>query len=220
MHSSEMICGVDEAGRGPVMGPMVVCGIAVESDSALRRMGVKDSKKLPPLKREELAAEIRKVANIEIVEVSADEIDGHRKSMSLNELEARMFASVIERLGPEVAYVDAADVDEDNFAEMIAAQLTRKPQIHSEHKADDTYPVVSAASIVAKVARDQRVREIEQQIGVPIGSGYCTDPITMEFLTSWVSEKRCFPPHTRKSWAPAQNIMNMNMLRKLDTFEG
>jgi ribonuclease HII len=220
MHSSEMICGVDEAGRGPVLGPMVVCGIAVESDSALRSIGVKDSKKLPPLKREELAAEIRKVASVEIVEVSADEIDGHRKSMSLNELEARMFASVIERLGPDIAYVDAADVDEDNFADMIRTRLTRKPRICSEHKADDTYPVVSAASIIAKVTRDRRVREIEQLIGVPIGSGYCTDPVTVEFLTNWVSEKRCFPPHTRRSWAPAQSIMNMNMLRKLDTFEG
>jgi ribonuclease HII len=220
MHSDEMICGVDEAGRGPVLGPMVVCGLAVESDSALIQMGVKDSKKLRPARREELAAEIRKVASIEVVEVSADEIDSHRKSMSLNELEARLFASVIDRLGPEVAYVDAADVDEDNLADMITARLTRKPQLHSKHKADATFPVVSAASIIAKVTRDQRVREIEQQIGVPIGSGYCTDPVTVKFLNSWVSENRCLPPHTRKSWAPAQSIMNMNMLRKLDTFEG
>ncbi len=213
-----MICGVDEAGRGPVLGPMVVCAIAVESDTLLTKLGVKDSKKLTPRKREELEPKIRKLATVELIEVPAAEID--LRDCSLNELEAEVFARLIDRFSPEVAYVDAADTSEEQFAKMIKAKLKCKPRIVSEHKADDTYPVVSAASIVAKVARDARIKEIEREIGEPIGSGYMTDPITTNFLERFVAEHRCCPPHTRMSWEPAKNLMMLNSLRKLNTFEG
>jgi ribonuclease HII len=213
-----MICGVDEAGRGPVLGPMVVCAVAVESDSLLTRLGVRDSKKLTPKKREELAPKIRKLAMVELIEVPAEEID--LRDCSLNELEANVFAQLIDRFSPEVAYVDAADASEEQFAKMIKAKLMCRPRIVSEHKADDTYPVVSAASIIAKVVRDARIREIEIEMGEPVGSGYMTDPITTAFLARYVSEHKCCPPHTRMSWEPAKNLMMLNSLRKLDTFEG
>ncbi len=213
-----MICGVDEAGRGPVLGPMVVCAIAVESDMQLTKLGVKDSKKLTPKRREELEPKIRKLATVELIEVPAAEID--LRECSLNELEANIFANLIDKLSPEVAYVDAADVSEVQFAKMIKAKLKCKPRIVSEHKADDTYPVVSAASIVAKVTRDARIKEIEREIGEPIGSGYMTDPITTDFLERFVTEHKCCPPHTRMSWEPAKNLMMLNSLRKLNTFEG
>ncbi len=209
---------MDEAGRGPVLGPMVVCAIAVESDTLLTKLGVKDSKKLTPRKREELEPKIRKLATVELIEVPAAEID--LRDCSLNELEAEVFARLIDRFSPEVAYVDAADTSEEQFAKMIKAKLKCKPRIVSEHKADDTYPVVSAASIVAKVARDARIKEIEREIGEPIGSGYMTDPITTNFLERFVAEHRCCPPHTRMSWEPAKNLMMLNSLRKLNTFEG
>jgi len=215
-----MICGIDEAGRGPVLGPMVVCGVRVDSDSALREIGVRDSKKLTARRREELAPRIREVANVEVVEVPADEIDTMRMIMTMNELEARIFATIIERLQPEIAYVDAADADEARFARMIQSQLTCKPRIFSRHKADETFPVVSAASIIAKVTRDSRVRQIEKEIGEPIGSGYPSDPNTVSFLRNWIGKKGTYPPHTRRSWETAQNLMRLNELRKLDTFEG
>ena len=215
-----MICGIDEAGRGPVLGPMVVCGVRVDSDSALRELGVRDSKKLTARRREELAPRIREVANVEVVEVPADEIDTMRMIMTMNELEARIFATIIERLQPEIAYVDAADADETQFARMIQSQLTCKPRIFSRHKADETFPVVSAASIIAKVTRDARVRHIEKEIGEPIGSGYPSDPNTISFLRNWIGKKGTYPPHTRRSWETAQNLMRLNELRKLDTFEG
>ena len=214
-----MICGVDEAGRGPVLGPLIICGIAVESDKALKKLGVRDSKKLSPKKREELAAEIVKIARIELVEVSADEIDSLRKHMTMNELEAKAFAAIVERLGPEIAYLDAADVDEDNFGRAVSSRLKCNAQIVSQHKADDTFPVVSAASIIAKVNRDRRVREIEREIGRPIGSGYQTDDITMTFLKDWIKENGSCPPHTRRSWEPAQNLMRLKDVRRLDQFE-
>lgn len=214
-----MICGVDEAGRGPVMGPLVVCALMVESDSELVKLGVKDSKLLSPKRREELEPKIRKLARVELAEIQPEEIDMLRKHMSLNEIEARTFAALIERLTPSIAYVDAADVDEEQFRRMIQAQLKCKPKIHSEHKADSTYPVVSAASIVAKVVRDARITEIEEEIGEPIGSGYLTDPVTTSFLEKYVQKNGDLPPHTRRSWMPAKNLMMMKCVRKLDTFE-
>ena len=214
-----MICGVDEAGRGPVLGPLIVCGIAVESDQALRKLGVRDSKKLTPKRREELAAKISKIARIELVEISADEIDVLRTKKTMNELEAEAFATVIERLSPKIAYVDAADTDEDNFGKAIRTRMTCTAQIVSQHKADDTFPVVSAASIIAKVNRDRRVREIEREIGRPIGSGYQTDDITMTFLKDWIKENGSCPPHTRRSWEPAKNLMRLKDVRRLDQFE-
>ena len=213
-----MICGIDEAGRGPVLGPLVVCGVCVEDDKALRRLKVRDSKKLTPAKREELAPKIRKIARIELVEIPAAQIDGLRERMSLNKLEARIFASIIDSLCPKTAFVDAADVDEENFGRMVKRSLIHDVDLISEHKADDTYPVVSAASIVAKVQRDARIREIEVEIGEPIGTGYASDPATIEFLERWTKDKRSFPPHTRKSWLTSQNIMMMNHMRKLDEF--
>jgi len=214
-----MICGVDEAGRGPVLGPLIICGIAVESDKALKKLGVRDSKKLTPKRREELATKITKIARIELVEISADEIDAFRKRMTMNEIEAKAFAAIVERLSPEIAYLDAADVDEDNFGKAVSASMKCSAQIVSQHKADDTFPVVSAASIIAKVNRDRRVREIEREIGRPIGSGYQTDDITMTFLKDWINENGSCPPHTRQSWEPAKNLMCLKDVRRLDQFE-
>ena len=213
-----MICGVDEAGRGPVLGPLVVCGVCVESDKALRKLEVRDSKKLTPERREELAPKIRKIARVELVEVPAEQIDGLREQMSLNKLEARIFASIIDSLCPHTAYIDAADTDEVKFGRLVKRSLVGNVEVVSEHKADDTYPVVSAASIIAKVQRDARIREIEAEIGEPIGSGYTSDPETIGFLQRWTKARRSFPPHTRKSWLTSQNIMMMNHMRKLDEF--
>lgn len=218
--AAPMICGVDEAGRGPVIGPLVVCGVAVESDAELRAIGVRDSKKLSASRRAEMEPRIRSIARVEVVEVQAEEIDVLRESMTMNELEARVFATIIERLSPETAYVDAADADEAELGRMVQAQLRCGALMHSRHRADETFPVVSAASVVAKVARDARVREIEAEIGRPIGSGYTSDPKTVSFLRGWIGEKGSLPPHTRRSWATSQNLMMLNGLRRLDSFEG
>ncbi|MCU0859724.1 MAG: ribonuclease HII [Thermoplasmata archaeon] len=216
----DMICGIDEAGRGPVIGPLIVCGVAVESDEAIRPLGVRDSKKLTAKRREELAPRIREVAKVEVVEVSAEEIDALREEITLNELEARVFATIVERLKPEIAYMDAADANEAQFGRMVQAHMSCGSRLFSRHKADEVFPVVSAASIVAKVVRDARVAEIEAEIGEPIGSGYPSDPVTMSFLKRWIGDKKAFPPHTRCSWEPAQNLMRLNALRRLDSFEG
>lgn len=215
-----MICGVDEAGRGPVLGPLVVAGVVVESDAPLRQLNVRDSKKLSPERRELLAPEIERLSRYEIVVIPASEIDVMRAEMSLNDFEAALFARVIERLHPDTAYVDAADVDEIGFKREVQRHLAFDVEIVSQHEADDLFPVVSAASILAKVRRDREMRKIEEELGARMGSGYPSDPDTIAFLTNWIKEKGSLPPHTRTSWDTARRLLAEARTRKLDEFTG
>ncbi len=213
-----MICGVDEAGRGPVLGPLVVAGVMVDSDVPLRQLNVRDSKKLTPERRELLAPEIRKVARCELVVVPAKDIDVMRAEMSLNDFEARLFASLIEKLHPDTAYVDAVDVDEIEFKRDVQKHVPFEVEVVSQHEADDLFPVVSAASIIAKVRRDAEMRAIEQEIGVPLGSGYPSDPVTIAFLEKWIREKGSPPPHTRTTWDTTRRLLAESRNRKLDDY--
>lgn len=218
-----MICGVDEAGRGPVIGPLVVAGVNFRDESRVMRLKVKDSKQLSPQRREILAKEIKEFAsNYEVLIISAKDIDDMRKVMTLNEIEVNAFTTVIKKLKPEICYVDSADVNEKRFAIDILAGLSSKPEIISKHKADDIFPIVSAASILAKTRRDEEVQkiadEIEKKINLPLGSGYPADPITQKFLRKWVEIYENLPPHTRHSWKTASNILKENSTKKLDEF--
>jgi ribonuclease HII len=121
----------------------------------------------------------------------------------LNRLEAQTMAKIIEALKPDQAYVDAADVLADRFGYHISECLKCKTKIISQHKADRTFPVVSAASIVAKVERDNEISKLRLKHG-DFGSGYLTDEKTMVFLKRLLDGKGEFPSFVRKSWKPAQ----------------
>jgi len=215
-----VICGIDEAGRGPVIGPLVVAGVAIESDVPLRQLGVRDSKKLSPERREALAPEIERISKHVVLVIPASDIDVMRSEMSLNDFESKLFASIIEKLRPDTAYVDAVDVDEIEFKRSILRELSFEVEIVSQHNADDLFPVVGAASILAKVRRDSEVRKIEAEIGEPIGSGYPSDAVTLAFLERWIKEKGSLPPHTRASWDTARRLLAEARNRKLDDFGG
>ena len=215
-----MIVGVDEAGRGPVMGPLVVAGVAIESDVPLRQLNCRDSKKLSPERREALAPEIEKVAQFHLIVIPAERIDVMRAEMSLNDFEAKLFAEVIEKLHPETAYVDAADVDEIEFKRSVRRELAFDVEIVSQHNADELFPVVSAASILAKVCRDREMRQIEGALGRTIGSGYASDSDTIAFLEAWIGEHGSLPPHTRASWDTARRLLAASKNHKLDDFGG
>ncbi|VVB90963.1 Ribonuclease HII [uncultured archaeon] len=205
-----MIAGIDEAGKGPVLGPMCVAGLLLDEDKLdrLTRLGVKDSKKLTPKKREAFSVEIKKIADrYFILEVSPGQIDGLRKVMTMNEIMVVCFAKVMEELKPESAFVDAADVIAERFGENIAKRYSGKADITSEHNADEKYPIVSAASILAKVRRDELVRNIEKNVGIEIGSGYPSDRKTITFLENWVKEYGSLPDFARSSWETSRNIM-------------
>jgi ribonuclease HII len=140
----------------------------------------------------------------------------------LNELEVFVFSKIIEKLKPDVCYVDAADVNEQRFGKDIRALLSFKPQMISEHKADERYPIVGAASILAKVTRDEAVRhiarELEPKLHLPLGSGYPADPLTKKFLTTWVAQFGSLPPHVRHSWETCQKLLREHKTKTLDKF--
>jgi ribonuclease HII len=218
-----LVAGVDEAGRGCVIGPLVVAGVAVKSENlpSLVELGVKDSKLLTPKKREELYPEIIKLAESHhIIKVTPSQIDkavqSTRRLHKLNRLEAQMMAQVIQALKPDQVYVDAADVLEERFKNHICECLTIKTMITSEHKADLTYPIVSAASIIAKVERDGEIANLKLQYG-DFGSGYLTDDKTIAFLKRVLDELGDYPSCVRQSWKTAKKAKSENgtLQRKL-----
>ncbi len=205
-----LIAGVDEAGRGCVIGPLVIAGILIKQENlqTLKQLGVKDSKMLSAKRREALFPEILRVAekNV-IVKLQPRQIDtvveSGRRLHKLNRLEAEHMAQIINTLQPDEAQVDAADVLEDRFKHHIQERLTIKAIVTSEHKADRIYPAVSAASIVAKVTRDREIATLTVEHG-DFGTGYLTDPKTTAFLKQLLQTNEEYPDYVRKSWKPAK----------------
>jgi len=207
-----LVAGVDEAGRGCIIGPLVVAGVAVKAENLhlLTELGVKDSKLLTIEKREALYPEILKLTeNHRVIKILPYQIDkavfSTRTLHKLNRLEAQTMAKIIETLKPDEAYVDAADVIERRFGNHISEYLTIKTKIISQHKADSTFPVVSAASIIAKVERDGEIENLKTKYG-DFGSGYPTDDKTMLFLKQLLDENANYPSCIRKSWKPAKRV--------------
>jgi ribonuclease HII len=219
------IAGVDEAGRGPMIGPMVVCGVLIESKHlpSLKRMGARDSKVLSPRRRAELSQAINNIATkVELEIISAYDIDSYRKKMTLNEIEVRAFIAILKKLRPEEAYLDAADVKADRFGTTIGDRsgLTKLGcKIISEHKADAKYPIVSAASIVAKHKRDSIIESLHHEYG-DFGSGYPADPKTVEFVKGYIIENKKLPLIIRTSWESVKKLEDKYRLKqsRLDRF--
>ncbi|MEM2557637.1 MAG: ribonuclease HII [Candidatus Bathyarchaeia archaeon] len=212
MHGLRL-CGIDDAGRGPVIGPLVIAGVLIDEERLpnLIRLGVRDSKTLSPRRREYLAGEILKIVeDYRVVKVPPSEIDRvvehGRRLNRLNRLEARIMASIIRDLKPDIAYVDASDILPERFRQHIAEELPFTVKIVSEHKADKTYPIVSAASIVAKVERDREIESLKQIYG-DFGSGYAADPKTISFLKRWIEEHGSYPDFVRKSWKTVKILL-------------
>jgi ribonuclease HII len=215
-----LIAGVDDAGRGSVIGPLVIAGVLMKEEDLpkLVDLKVRDSKLLSPQRRETLAFEIKRIAEkYSVVKLSPKEIDkvveSGRKLHKLNRLEAQAMAKVIEMLKPDVAYVDASDVLEERFKQHILEALSITVQVISEHKADRKYPIVSAASIIAKVERDREIAEIAKKYG-EIGCGYPSDPRTISFLKKCLEERGEYPEFVRRSWEPAKRTKSENSLRQ------
>ena len=213
------IIGVDEAGRGPVIGPLVVCALCVpESDcSTFRGLGARDSKLLSEKKRDMIESEIQENAEskgwgIGIVICEPSRIDSNSIHSDLNRLEVELFAEAIELAcqnnSEGVLRVDSCDVDESRFSRRIASRLGqnwKNWEIDSRHAMDSIDPVAGAASIIAKVNRDNEIARIQQEMGFAIGSGYPSDGVTREAVRKLVSESL---PHKdlRWSWSTVSNL--------------
>ena len=211
-----MICGVDEAGKGPVIGPMVVAAVSVTNAKIIENQGFKDSKLLTPKKRKELFELIKKNYEYAIEIIQPEEIDIYRRKNQLNILNRRAFERVISKLNPMVAYVDAADVNEERFGREIKINLTNEndTDVISMHKADSKIPIVAAASIIAKQTRELEIHKLKEEIG-DFGSGYPSDSRTIKFLKSYFHDNSKWPSGTRKSW---KTIERIRPVKKLSDF--
>ena len=215
-----IVLGIDEAGRGPVIGPLVIAGVSInEKDlDKLKKLGVKDSKLLSPRQRENLFDKIIVAAkNHKIIIIPPKEIDSALKSesLNLNWLEAIKSAEIIDFLKPEKAIVDCPSNNIINYKNFLKEHLKNKTELIVEHKADFKYAVVSAASIIAKVTRDKEIKEIQKKIKEPIGSGYPSDPVTINFLKK---NHNSYPGIFRKEWASWKNINKKKKQKSLLNF--
>ncbi len=199
-----MIAGVDEAGRGPVIGPLVVAAVLVdeEQEEKLRSLGVRDSKKVSPNRREELANMIKRVVtSYSVVVVEPAEIDQAVRRKNLNRLEAEKFAEAINNLSsmPDRVIVDSADNNPERFRDEIKKYVSPGIDVVAEHRADQNHVVVGAASILAKVVRDREINRLREKYP-GLGSGYPSDPETQTFVEEWMKTHRDYPPFIRQSW--------------------
>ena len=201
-----LVCGVNDAGRGSVLGPLVIAGIVIKQTKVnqLKKQGIRDSKKLTPLARERL---YKKIINIVddyyVTRISPKIIDKSVFNHSLNHLEARYMAKVISKLSPSIAFVDSCDVNPRRFGKEIS-KLTFRSKIKSYHHADSKFVVVSAASILAKVSRDRAITKLKKKYN--IGSGYPSDPKTKAFVKKSIKRNESLT-FLRKSWKPVQILM-------------
>ncbi|MEM5871379.1 MAG: ribonuclease HII [Candidatus Aenigmatarchaeota archaeon] len=218
-----IICGVDEAGRGAVLGPMVIAGVSMfEKDlPKLKKLGVKDSKELTPKQREKLAKEIAKVVkDIVVVKIGPCKIDSYvKQGINLNQLEAMNMCSIIDCLNVDKAFVDGPQINTKKFSKLMEKMLKTNPSLMVENFADKKYPIVSAASIIAKVERDKEMEELRKKYGVE-GTGYPSDERTIKWMKAYLEKNKKFPEKglVRFSWETTKEILGENKQKKLFWF--
>ncbi len=214
------LCGIDEAGKGPVIGNLVICGVAIDESriSELEAIGVKDSKLLSPKQREGLFEKIKKtVDEYFLVIVTPGQIDEalNTDGMNLNWLEAIDTAKIINKLRPDKVIFDCPSPNKEAYTDYMKVYLRDKDiELIPEHKAE-RFAIVAAASILAKVTRDRHIAELRKELGIDFGSGYPADPKTKKFLQEyWDKYSEVF----RKSWASYKKIVQSKKQKALTGF--
>jgi ribonuclease HII len=200
-----MLLGVDEAGKGPVLGSMFTAAVRADPEALPDDVG--DSKSIAPDRREELARQIHEIADaVAVAEIPVERIDDPKTDMN-----ALTVASHVEALAGiaedgDEGYVDAGDTNAVRFERNVASGVPVDVDLRAEHGADETYPIVGAASIVAKVNRDAHVAGLAAKYG-DVGSGYPSDPATRDFLREYVAANDRLPPCARESWQTSQDAL-------------
>ncbi|MEM4702912.1 MAG: ribonuclease HII [Candidatus Pacearchaeota archaeon] len=249
----KLCIGIDDSGRGPIIGPMIMAGILVneKQKQELKKAGAKDSKQLLPEKRQVLYEKIKNIClSYEILAISPTEIDGRASvGLNLNKIEAIKTAEIIntlvngilnlKRLSEREEFIDVQKMLKDGSSieiecyvdcpssNIVAWQNYLNKHIKKfeninlmlkcEHKADVNHVECSAASILAKVTRDSEIEKIKRQIGFDFGSGYPSDPVTMDFLEKH-SSKFKHDGIFRKTWSTWQEHEKKKEQKKLGEF--
>jgi len=214
-----MFCGVDEAGKGAVLGPLVVAAVGCRRLKDLDAVPVRDSKALSPDERAELYDQITASFRWTVLVIEARDVDLLRRCGTLNLILARAHASAIREIRPKKAFVDACDVIAARYGRMVSACLDFPCRVVAEHHADENRPVVSAASIVAKVTRDRLVASLSPAFG-EIGSGYPSDHKTISFLEGYILAHKRPPSCARASWQTTRDLICRAEQAELSRFFG
>ncbi|MDD3244560.1 MAG: ribonuclease HII [Candidatus ainarchaeum sp.] len=221
-----IIAGIDEAGRGCVLGPMVlaICAIDEKKDGFFRDIGVKDSKLLSKQKREDLFSVIEQnCIEYKIIVVPAEELNVLMDGYSLNEIEAQKVVDLLKAIkSADKVILDSPDTIAEKYTKRVRSILKKednkkfdKLDILSEHKADYKYMSVACASILAKVTRDKLMNNL---VGFEL-SGYSSDPKTIDYLKNYFLEHKKFPEFTRLKWKTVDNIVKDLYQKKISWFK-
>lgn len=212
------ILGIDEAGRGPVIGPLIMAGVMVEEGEEDKLGEVKDSKLLTHGKRMQLDKQIKENAlDYKIIEISPKEIDEALASLelNLNWLEAHKQAEIINELGPDKAIIDCPSPNCEAFEKYLRELLNnKKMELVVENKADFNYPSCAAASILAKVKREEEMDKIKEKYG-DTGPGYPSSPLTKKFIAENFDK---YPEIFRKSWSTFKKVVEKSGQKSLEGF--
>ncbi|MBI4895102.1 MAG: ribonuclease HII, partial [Candidatus Aenigmarchaeota archaeon] len=193
----------------------------------LKKMGVKDSKLLAPKRREYLESKLKEMSeDIIVIKLNALDIDNLRSETNLNKIEIKRMQDIINSVDCDKVFIDAIEANVEKFRKEIISGLSqdrkelikkKKLEIICENYADKNYPVVGAASIIAKVARDADIELIHKEYG-DFGSGYSSDPRTVKFLKDWIKKNKKYPPFVRGSWITAKEIKKDNDQKRIKEF--
>ena len=206
MEHKRITLGIDEAGRGPVIGPLVMAAVAIDEaqEKKLKWLGVKDSKLLSAEVREDLFERIQEIVTdfrIEVIEPDAIDAAMLEENYNINWLEADSAARFISEIKADIVISDCPSVNQEAYKAYLLNQLDdinkRNVEFIVEHKADENYVAVAAASILAKVVRDKSIDHIKNEIGHDFGSGYMSDEKTSKFLKTYYDK---YPEIFRKYW--------------------
>jgi ribonuclease HII len=222
-----LILGIDDAGRGPIIGPMVMAGVLIDEkdESRLKFLGVRDSKQLTQNRREVLAKEIEKIAiSYHVVLIHPYEIDGRGTAgLNLNKIEAVKAALIINNLNKTSerikVVIDCPSTNIKKWENYLKGYVDRIDNLDFfvEHKADVNHVACSAASILAKCAREEEVEKIKEKIGKDFGSGYPSDPATKKFIEEYSKEHKK-DGIFRETWATWQNHKTKKEQRSINDF--
>ncbi len=202
-----LLMGIDEAGRGCVLGPLVVAAFACDDSQleALAATGVTDSKKLSAKRRQALLEPLAALGAATLHEVTPAQIDAG----NINTLELEAMAALIRAGRPDAVWIDGPVHPRGipRFERQLRALLEHDPELVIEPKADLNYPVVSAASIFAKTTRDAHIHALDG-----VGSGYPSDPKTRAHLQALIATGEPLPPYVRQRWGTVRDLYQMSLL--------
>jgi ribonuclease HII len=217
---SGAVLGIDEAGRGSLVGPLVVGGFLLDAARIpeLTEIGVRDSKRLTPARREEIFAELPSIGRSWAIPLPPRTVDRAVHRRGLNDLELDAFARIVRSARPDMAFADACDPVAERFGRRLGEASGNCCLVHARHKADRDLPVVGAASIVAKVHRDRALDRLRARLGEDLGSGYPSDRETVAFVRQTLSGGGPLPSWLRASWATTERLIQGRTARPLEAF--